>query len=88
MAKEESLSNHLHLNPFQLHPQLRSHEQDPRNSENCNKGVGGSEFNLPELHFQSRTPLRQPALKEAINLPRFAFVFLSVLWLFIMCEEK
>ena len=44
--KEESLSNHLHLDPFQLHPQLRSHEQDPRNPENCNKGVGGGSICL------------------------------------------
>lgn len=48
----------------------------------------GSKFNLPELYFQSRTPFLQPALEETINLPSFAFVFPSVLWLFIMCEQK
>ena len=53
------------------------------------KGGGvGSKFNLPELYFQSTTPFLQPTLKETINLPSFEFVFLSVLWLFIMCEQK
>lgn len=89
VVKDGFLSNHVHLDLFQPQSQRRSHEPDPRNSENRKKGMGwGSKFNLPELYFQSRTPFLQPALEETINLPSFAFVFPSVLWLFIMCEQK
>lgn len=87
-GKGELLSYHLHLDLFQPHPQLRSHEQDPKELRKLQQGVGGSKFNLPELYFPSRSRLSQPAHKEPINSPHFAFVFLPVLRLFIMCEEK
>lgn len=63
--------------------------QIPGTQKTAKRGWGwGSKFNLPELYFQSRTPFLQPAPEETINLPSFAFVFLSVLWLFITCEQK
>lgn len=74
--------------PWPVQPSTASFSRTgSQNSETIKDGVG-VKVQSAELYFQSRTPFLQPAPEETISMPSFAFVFLSVLRLFITCEQK
>ena len=74
--KDGFLSNHVHLDLFQPQSQHRSHEPDPRNSENRKKGMGvGVKVQSARTLFPIQNSIPPTSSRRNNQLAQFCICF-------------